>query len=283
MTSPAGDLRDLDLASLIQIICLSGQTAAIELERRGEEGILYFEGGNVVHATLAPLFGEAALLRLLNWGDGTFRTRRNAATPTRSMAVSWQFLSQEGFRIAAERASDLRNEVGSPVEPEAVGGNDDALEFEFLGLLSDCENIMARLADKRLAKRPVLALEALAEIVNRVLKYSQTQTSVDLSAISLSGTLEQALSHYPRAFGLTIQRSLLSVEAAVERIEGRLTGALDRSVVFQQTSYAVIEIIGILFQQFAFGFRSAAARDQWRETYSVFLLDLTRGIDRLGV
>lgn len=282
MSSPAGDLRDLDLASLIQIVCLSGQTAAIELVRRGESGTIYFDRGNVVHASLAPLFGEAALLRLLSWHDGGFRTLPNAPSPERSMAITWQFLSEQGFRIAAERTANLNPE---PEVPMMAGGgeNDEALELELLGLLSDCENVMARLADKRVRKRPALALEALADIVNRVLKYSQTQTLADFSAVTLTASLEQAMTHYPRAFGLTIQRSVLTVEEAIGRIEGRFTGGLDRNLVFQQTGYAVIEVIGILFQHFTFGFRAAAARERWRETYSVFLLDLTRGVDRLGV
>lgn len=282
MSSPAGDLRDLDLASLIQIVCLSGQTAAIELVRRGESGTIYFDRGNVVHASLAPLYGEAALLRLLSWSDGGFRTFPNAPSPERSMAITWQFLSEQGFRIAAERAANFVHEPGPPAT--AGGGeNDEALELELLGLLSDCENMMARLADKKVTKRPALALEALADIVNRILKYTQTQTLADFSAVSLTGTLEQAMTHYPQAFGLTIQRSVLTVDEAIGRIEGRLTGGLDRNLVFQQTGYAVIELIGILFQHFTFGFRATDARERWRETYSVFLLDLTRGVDRLGV
>ncbi len=281
MSSPAGDLRELDLASLIQIVCLSGQTAAIELARRGESGMIYFERGNVVHAALSPLYGEAALLRLLSWSDGGFRTLPNVPPPTTSMAITWQFLSEQGFRIAAERAANFNQEPGSPIEAQG-GENDEALELELLGLLSDCENVMARLADKRVTKRPALALEILADIVNRVLKYSQTQALADFSGVSLTGMLEQAMAHYPRAFGLTIQRSVLAVEDAIGRIEGRQTGGLDRSLIFQQTGYAVIELVGILFQHFTFGFREAGARERWREIYSVFLLDLTRGIDRLG-
>lgn len=281
MSSPAGDLRELDLASLIQIVCLSGQTAAIELARRGESGMIYFERGNVVHAESSPLYGEAALLRLLSWSDGGFRTLPNVPPPANSMMITWQFLSEQGFRIAAERAANLNQEPESPIATLA-GENDEALELELLGLLSDCENMMARLADKRVTKRPALALEILADIVNRVLKYSQTQVLADFSGVSLTGMLEQAVTHYPRAFGLTIQRSMLAVDEAIGRIEGRQTDGLDRGVIFQQTCHAVIELVGILFQHFTFGFRAADARERWRETYSVFLLDLTRGVDRLG-
>jgi hypothetical protein len=282
VSSPAGDLRDLDLASLIQIICLSGQTVAVELVRRGESGRIFFERGNVVHAVLAPLYGEAALLRLLSWSDGSFQTLPNLATPSHSMSVSWQFLSQEGFRIAAERSANFNQEPETAVAASG-GENDGALELELLGLLSDCETVLTRLADKRVTKRPALALEALAEIVNRILKYSQTQMLADFSGVSLTAALEQALVHYPQASGLAIQRSLLVAETAIERVEGRASGLLDRNLIFQQTCYVVIEVIGILFQHFAFGFRAADARERWRETYSVFLLDLTRGIDRLSV
>jgi CheY-like chemotaxis protein len=69
----AGTVDHLSLPDLLQILSLNGRNGAIYLNDSVEEGAVYFEDGNVVHAWAGPVSGTKALYRMLTWQAATFR------------------------------------------------------------------------------------------------------------------------------------------------------------------------------------------------------------------
>ncbi|MBL8112529.1 MAG: response regulator, partial [Acidobacteria bacterium] len=83
---------------IIQLYALSMASGALHVTRGGEEATLWFDVGELVHATLGPLRGEAAVYRLLGWKGGAFQLTAGARAGERSITSSWQEILIEGCR-----------------------------------------------------------------------------------------------------------------------------------------------------------------------------------------
>jgi predicted regulator of Ras-like GTPase activity (Roadblock/LC7/MglB family) len=134
-----GRLGDMSVADLIQHTCQDGKTAKLQMENLGQTAQIFFDGGQVVHATLGELSGEAAVYQALTWIDGSFNLEVDVAPPARSISRSYAALLLEGARRidedaepppAAEPAADIpvQAEKAAPgplsslAQIEGVGG-----------------------------------------------------------------------------------------------------------------------------------------------------------------
>ena len=69
-----GNLQDISLPNLVQMLCLDQRQAMLSLKHRGiEEGLIYFADGQIVHALVGPLVGPEAIYKLLSWAEGSFK------------------------------------------------------------------------------------------------------------------------------------------------------------------------------------------------------------------
>ncbi|RME42111.1 MAG: DUF4388 domain-containing protein [Caldilineae bacterium] len=93
-----GNLQDMNVADLIQHNCQERRTARLDIRHRNQQATLFFEGGNVKHATLGDLQGEEVIYRILNWQDGTFSLEVGPETPHRSITRRWSGLLLEGAK-----------------------------------------------------------------------------------------------------------------------------------------------------------------------------------------
>ncbi|MFQ3581224.1 MAG: DUF4388 domain-containing protein [Chloracidobacterium sp.] len=98
----SGNLIDLDLLTLTQILCCARRPAALELTRPNQRGWMYFDKGCVTHATLDTLTGEPALLALLQWREGNFRFVPNFYPPYLTMELSWAALAERALRLSSK-------------------------------------------------------------------------------------------------------------------------------------------------------------------------------------
>ncbi len=107
-----GNLNDLNIADLIQLNCQSGTRAELMARHlNGEEVALYFEGGEVVHATHGATQGAEAVYTLLGWDAGTFEVAQDIAAPARSITTPWSALIMEGMRrLDEQKAQDQSSE-----------------------------------------------------------------------------------------------------------------------------------------------------------------------------
>ncbi|MCG3192461.1 MAG: Chemotaxis response regulator protein-glutamate methylesterase [Thermoanaerobaculia bacterium] len=122
------------LPDLIQMYALSRVTGALRITRGATLGGIWFDGGQISHATCGDLKGAQAVYQLLRWEGGNFRLEPGATAPERSVSESWQELLIEGCRLLdesrqgqePETAADAFeagpvSEPGSPdLDPEGI-------------------------------------------------------------------------------------------------------------------------------------------------------------------
>lgn len=80
-----GEVEDFPLSWLLQVLKYDDRTAAISLRSEADEGIVYLERGEPLHAVTRDSDGETALRQMLRWDDGSFVVRPEAETPERTI------------------------------------------------------------------------------------------------------------------------------------------------------------------------------------------------------
>jgi len=68
-----GNLREMGIIEMVQILGAGGRSVQIRLERAGGAGELALQKGQIIHAAAGERRGEEAALELLTWQEGTFR------------------------------------------------------------------------------------------------------------------------------------------------------------------------------------------------------------------
>lgn len=94
-----GTLSDLHIADIIQIKCISGATSMLEFTGpQGEKARVYFENGQVRHATTPGKEGRAAFNEIVEWKGGTISEVPVPRDTPRSIELDWQVLLMEAVR-----------------------------------------------------------------------------------------------------------------------------------------------------------------------------------------
>ncbi len=101
-----GTVADFQLSDIIQLNCLGRLTSALHIQHGNEEGYIYFQDGNIVHAETNHFEGEKAFYYIMSWEGGEFRVLRNQLPPRETIQKGWQSLLLESLRLKDE-SSDL--------------------------------------------------------------------------------------------------------------------------------------------------------------------------------
>ncbi len=117
-----GTLSDLHIADIIQLKCMSGATSVLEFTGpRGEKARVFFENGQVRHATAPGKEGIEAFNEIVNWKGGMISEVQGAAESPRSIDLDWQILLMEAVRKIDETASaEAENAAAAPGQPPAL-------------------------------------------------------------------------------------------------------------------------------------------------------------------
>ena len=97
-----GSLSDLSFSDLFQVLSASCRSVEISFRRGSEEGRIYMQQGNVVHAVVGDITGEQAFFRLMQWRDGQFSLKECSEFPEQTISASTMSLLMEGARLADE-------------------------------------------------------------------------------------------------------------------------------------------------------------------------------------
>ena len=114
-----GTLRDLQFTDIIQLKCMSGATAVVEFTGpNGEKARVFFEKGQVRHATAPGRQGMAAFNEIVRWKGGTVSEVADVPDGPRTIEMDWQQLLMEAVRGADEAAATApkksRKKKGNP-------------------------------------------------------------------------------------------------------------------------------------------------------------------------
>ena len=84
-----GDIQDFPLAWLLQVMKYDSRTAGIGIRTATDQGAIYIESGDAVHARIrGGKRGEAALKEMLQWRKGRFTVQPDARSKERSIESS---------------------------------------------------------------------------------------------------------------------------------------------------------------------------------------------------
>jgi predicted regulator of Ras-like GTPase activity (Roadblock/LC7/MglB family) len=97
-----GDLKDLNIATIIQLNCVEKNTAELMVSARRGPATVYFSKGEIIHASYASEKGEEALYKILGLSEGEFRVVPLTDVPDRTIDTSWESLLLEGMRVIDE-------------------------------------------------------------------------------------------------------------------------------------------------------------------------------------
>jgi CheY-like chemotaxis protein len=111
-----GTLSDLHIADIIQLKCISGATSMLEFTGpRGEKARVYFENGQVRHATTPGHEGRAAFNEIVDWRGGVISEVPVPPGTPRTIDLEWQVLLMEAVRkIDESRSTEAQTVANSP-------------------------------------------------------------------------------------------------------------------------------------------------------------------------
>jgi len=124
-----GTLQSVQLPDAIQLICMSGRTAALTVSVRQNRGVLFFEKGELIHAVYNDLKGDEAFYRIIGWVGGEFALAALSPDHERTIFESW-----EGMLLEAARRND---EANIPIETEADSSAEEEPKDEIVDLTAD--------------------------------------------------------------------------------------------------------------------------------------------------
>lgn len=97
-----GILQQVGLVDVIQMACLGGSSAVLEVKSPRKRGEIFIHNGAIIHATAGSDSGQQALNRLLRLRRGEFRTRPFEVPPEESLSAPWEFLLMSGAQFRDE-------------------------------------------------------------------------------------------------------------------------------------------------------------------------------------
>jgi DNA-binding response OmpR family regulator len=166
----SGSLSEMSVVDLLQTIDVSRKSGVLTLvSTDGQAGMISFDSGAVINATVEELIGEDAVYRHLLWSDGTFDLEfRRVSLSERTVHRTTQALLMEGMRRLDEwsRLSELLPSFDAVLEVDAE------ILRERLRDMPDDQNEMVRLIDGKKSVGELLRahggdhVEALRKVVD---------------------------------------------------------------------------------------------------------------------
>ena len=141
-----GTLSDLHIADIIQLKCISGATSMLEFTGpRGEKARVYFENGQVRHASAPGKEGLAAFHQIVDWTGGVISEVPVPPGTPHTINLEWQVLLMEAVRTIDESRNAETQTVASPAPPNGSAKiilviDDSAMLLSFVKEILDEQN-----------------------------------------------------------------------------------------------------------------------------------------------
>jgi CheY-like chemotaxis protein len=96
-TDLRGNLEQMGMPEVVQTLSMAKKTGCLKIINQSKVGRLYFQGGDVVHATLDKYKNEEAAYRLLAWAEGYFEFDSKDRVERSTLTSTTTSLLMEGF------------------------------------------------------------------------------------------------------------------------------------------------------------------------------------------
>jgi Domain of unknown function (DUF4388) len=273
-----GDLADVGLPNILQMLCMERRSVALLVKRQHEDAAVYFEGGEIVHAALGGVEGEEAVYGLLAWPDGTFRLDGDTPAPARTINRPWNQVLLEGLGQLDEKRSAEAVPAREALTAEEQE-RDLRLSLKLLGVHALLRRELAALAELRSHWRPEAGLAILERMVNLVVKREESLLSPDLPEVSLAKALLAVIDQVPQARLFHVHRNRLSAYTVANFYKGASTNPSEREHLAREAWRAGILLLERLLSALGQQLRSRETGEGWRQVCRLFLLDLGRMVE----
>ncbi|MCK4837953.1 MAG: response regulator [Desulfobulbaceae bacterium] len=130
-----GTVAGVGLTDVIQIKALSGVNSALRVKEGDQQGIIYFENGQVVHAICNDLEGEEAFYQIMEFTGGLLDSINVTNMPDHTIAVPVGALLIEGMRRSDEKSAsgnvvESSDKENSVVEVDNAKKEDDMADLK---------------------------------------------------------------------------------------------------------------------------------------------------------
>jgi DNA-binding response OmpR family regulator len=133
-----GTLSDLHIADIIQLKCMSGATSVLEFTGpSGEKARVYFEQGQVRHATAPGKEGVEAFNEIVSWKGGMISEVSGGGSSPRTIDLDWQMLLMDAVRKIDENSAPgadrgVPNSAATPEPRKILVIDDSAMLLNFV-------------------------------------------------------------------------------------------------------------------------------------------------------
>jgi CheY-like chemotaxis protein len=303
-TTVSGNLRDMNLTSIVQITCTDMRSARLVLRQldsmpggEEQEGVIFFENGQIVHAAAGSLRGAEAVYELLGWGEGSFQMESNVVAPRQTITVPWTDLLLKGTNRLDEHGQErapLRGQLEADDQPSPDSGDgltrierdeeadkeaDEEREVELLFLLSTLEQSLTRLSAWKGRDRPQLVLEMLADDVNKLLELYPIWFPDASTDSFLRESLATVAKSYPMIRLVQTRKGCLDVSTLKGLHSNWSGGQQEWEAVYTEVVEGLLHLLELsLTGTVTETIKSPAVVCRCREVYDVFLDDLEREV-----
>jgi hypothetical protein len=266
-----GDLVDLTLPSLLQVMSRECSTAILRLHRGVDNGAMYFAEGVLVHAVAGPVTGDEAACELLGWPDGRFRLARDAEPQPRT-------ITDRLARLVID-ADTSRPHGGSMPGSGAGRSGDEQLLHDLLTQLTRLEQDTTRLQEGKVEGGTVAALLLVTAVVNSMVALVTARCSDP--GVLPSQVLPRLAEDHPYTQLLGEERDRISVATAAGVLKSWKNNAENRDQLYLELCRALIDVLSFYGNTASTFFHSGREREEWRATFALFVDGLTEAINKV--
>ncbi len=106
-----GSLAQMNVMDLLQSLDLGHKSCLLTLANAGDKCEMFFNDGQINHATCGPLKGDDAVYKVMSWIGGNFTIDFTSKSAEQSTSRSTQGLLMEGMRLLDESNRDQEENV----------------------------------------------------------------------------------------------------------------------------------------------------------------------------
>jgi hypothetical protein len=267
-----GDLNDLTLPSLLQVMSRECSTAILRLQRGTNQGAMYFAEGVLIHATAGQVTGDEAACELLGWPDGRFRLARDAEPQPRTITDRLaRLVVDTDSGGSPQRATSRRTADGER-------SLDEQLLHELLTQLTRLEQDTTRLQEGRIEGGAVAALLLVTTVVNSMVAVVTARCSDP--GVKPSHVLPRLAEDHPYTQLLGEERDRISIATAASVLKTWNSTSESREQLYVELCRALLDVLLFYGNTASTFFRSSREREEWRATFALFVDGLGTAISQ---
>ena len=264
-----GDLVDLTLPSLLQVMSRECSTAILRLQRGTDQGAMYFAEGVLVHAVSGPVTGDEAACELLGWPDGRFRLARDPEPQPRT-------ITDRLARLVVDTDSHSGSRSTSHGDSGDGRSVDEQLLHDLLTQLTRLEQDTTRLQEGRVEGGAVAALLLVTAVVNSMVALVTARCSDP--GVRPSHVLPRLAEEHPYTQLLGEERDRISIATAAGVLKGWKSTSESREELYLELCKALLDVLVFYGNTASTFFHSNREREEWRATFTLFVEGLTNAI-----